>query len=312
MLSRIAESLFWIGRYVERADHTARMVQTQLRVIAEDTTRDEAEMCRNLLALMSISIAPDQPQPTAADLLRLLCWDPGEPSSIFSSWDAARDNARRAREVIPLEVWESINTTWQKLPARRFNVVKAYSFLDWARDRSALVQGLARSTMVRDDGWQFFLLGRCLEQIDMTSRMVASASPTTGSANWPSVLRGLGGYDAFLRTYKGLYSDLEAAEFLLVDARFPRSVMHGLVAAQQCLTKVTVANPSRSEKSGEAARLLGRLRARLEYTPIQEILSDLDDEMNGVQGVSAAVADVVDTTFFAAADQTDWIREGTR
>ena len=83
--------------------------------------------------------------------------------------------------------------------------------------------------MVRDDGWQFFLLGRCLEQVDMTSRMVASASLTTGSANWPSVLRGVGGHDAFLRTYKGLHTDAEAAEFLLVDARFPRSVMHGLV-----------------------------------------------------------------------------------
>ena len=312
MLSRIAESLFWIGRYVERADHTARMVQTQLRVIAEDASRDEAEACSNLLALMSIRIPSHQPEPAAADLLRLLCWDAREPTSIFHSWAAARDNARRAREVIPLEVWESINTTWQKLPTRQFNIVRAYSFLDWARDRSALVNGLARSTMVRDDGWQFYLLGRCLEQIDMTSRMVASASPTTGSANWPSVLRGVGGYDAFLRTYKGLYSDLEAAEFLLVDARFPRSVMHGVVAAQQCLTKVTVANPSRTEKSGEAARLLGRLRARLEYTPIQEILSALDDEMNGVQGVSAAVAEVVDKTFFAAADQTDWIWEGTR
>lgn len=312
MLSRIAESLFWIGRYVERADHTARMVQTQLRVIAEDTSRHEAESCRSLLALMSVGISPDQPEPTVAELLRRLCWDAREPTSIFHSWAAARDNARRAREVIPLEVWESINTTWQKLPTRQFNIVRAYSFLDWARDRSALVNGLARSTMVRDDGWQFFLLGRCLEQIDMTSRMVAAASPTTGSANWPSVLRGMGGYDAFLRTYKGLYTDAEAAEFLVVDSRFPRSVMHGLVAAQECLAKVTVANPSGAAKSAEAARLLGRLRARLEYTPIQEILSALDDEMNAVQGVSAAVAAVVDKTFFAAADQTDWIREGTR
>jgi len=190
--------------------------------------------------------------------------------------------------------------------------VRAYSFLDWARDRSALVSGLARSTMVRDDGWQFFLLGRCLEQVDMTSRMVASASPTTGSANWPSVLRGVGGHDAFLRTYKGLHTDAEAAEFLLVDARFPRSVMHGLVAAQECLEKVTLANPSGTEQSREATRLLGQLRARLEYTPVQEILSALDDEMTGVQGVCAVVSEVVATTFFAAADPTAWITEGTR
>ena len=177
MLSRIAESMFWIGRYVERGDNTARMVQTQLRLIAEDTSRGESDSCRNLLALMSID-EEDYPEPNAADLLRLLCWDARESTSIFYAWAAARDNARRAREVIPLEVWECINTTWQKLPTGRFNTVRAYSFLDWARDRSALVSGLARSTMVRDDGWQFFLLGRCLEQVDMTSRMVASASPT--------------------------------------------------------------------------------------------------------------------------------------
>lgn len=312
MLSRIAESMFWIGRYVERADNTARMVQTQLRLIAEDTSRGESESCHNLLALMSVELDGDQPEPQAADLLRLLCWDAQEPTSIFYSWAAARDNARRAREVIPLEVWECINTTWQKLPNGRFSTVRAYSFLDWARDRSALVNGLARSTMVRDDGWQFYLLGRCLEQVDMTSRMVASASPTTGSANWPSVLRGVGGHDAFLRTYKGLHTDVEAAEFLLVDARFPRSVMHGLVAALECLDKVTLANPSGAAQAREATRLLGQLQARLEYTPVQEILTSLDDEMTGVQGVCAAVSEVVATTFFAAADPTAWITEGTR
>ena len=312
MLSRIAESMFWIGRYVERGDNTARMVQTQLRLIAEDTSRGESDSCRNLLALMSVELDDEQAEPQAADLLRLLCWDAQEATSIFYSWAAARDNARRAREVIPLEVWECINTTWQKLPTGRFNTVRAYSFLDWARERSALVNGLARSTMVRDDGWQFFLLGRCLEQIDMTSRMVASASPATGSANWPSVLRGVGGHDAFLRTYKGLHTDAEAAEFLLVDARFPRSVMHGLVAALECLDKVTLANPSGAEQAKEATVLLGRLRARLEYTPVQEVLGSLDDEMSGVQGVCAAVSDVVATTFFAAADPTAWITEGTR
>ena len=315
MLSRIAESMFWIGRYVERADNTARIVQTQLRLIAEDTSHGEhgeSASCRNLLALMSVELDDEQAEPQAADLLRLLCWDAQEATSIFYSWAAARDNARRAREVIPLEVWECINTTWQKLPTGRFNTVRAYSFLDWARERSALVNGLARSTMVRDDGWQFFLLGRCLEQIDMTSRMVASASPATGSANWPSVLRGVGGHDAFLRTYKGLHTDAEAAEFLLVDARFPRSVMHGLVAALECLDKVTLANPSGAEQAKEATVLLGRLRARLEYTPVQEVLGSLDDEMSGVQGVCAAVSDVVATTFFAAADPTAWITEGTR
>jgi uncharacterized alpha-E superfamily protein len=89
-------------------------------------------------------------------------------------------------------------------------------------------------------------------------------------------------------------------------------VMHGLVAAQECLEKVTLANPSGTEHAREATRLLGQLRARLEYTPMQEILNALDDEMTAVQGVCAVVSEVVATTFFAAADPTAWITEGTR
>ena len=103
-------------------------------------------------------------------MLRLLCWDAREPTSIFYSWAAARDNARRAREVIPLEVWECINTTWQKLPTGHFSTVRAYSFLDWARDPVSL------NMSVDDDGDTQF--GDLLEDTsavspEQFSRMIA-------------------------------------------------------------------------------------------------------------------------------------------
>ena len=113
MLSRIAESMFWIGRYVERAEDTARLLQTHLRLLVEDSSAAEVDACRNLLALMSVDHIEN---PTHDDLLRVLGYDRREPTSIFSCWAAARDNARRAREVIPLDLWECINTTWQQLP----------------------------------------------------------------------------------------------------------------------------------------------------------------------------------------------------
>ena len=216
MLSRIAESLFWIGRYVERAEDTARLLQTHLRLLAEDNSAAEVDTCRNLLALMSVD---SPPEPTHADLLRVLGYDASEATSIFASWASARDNARRAREVIPLELWECINTTWHQLPQNSFGVAEAHTYLSWARERSALFTGIARGTMVRDEGWQFLLLGRSLEQIDMTSRMVASASLRSGGSQWPSVLRGCGGHDAFLRTYGGPHTDSDAARFL--DHRRP-------------------------------------------------------------------------------------------
>ena len=118
ILSRIAESMFWIGRYVERAEDTARLLQTHLRLLVEDSST-EIQASANLLALMSVEGVED---PTHADLLRLLAYDRREPSSIFSCWAAARDNARRAREVIPLDLWECINTTWHQLPSGGFGV----------------------------------------------------------------------------------------------------------------------------------------------------------------------------------------------
>ncbi|MCW2811798.1 MAG: hypothetical protein JWP61_2256 [Friedmanniella sp.] len=309
MLSRIAESLFWIGRYVERADDTSRLLQTHLRLLVEDTSGAEVDACRNLLALMSVDHIEN---PTHHDMLRVLGYDRNESTSIFSCWAAARDNARRAREVIPLELWECINTTWQRLPSGTFDKNRANAFLEWARQRSALFTGIARGTMVRDDGWQFMLLGRSLEQVDMTSRLVASASLTGGSTQWPSVLRGCGGHDAFLRTYRGLHTDREAAQFLVKDARFPRSIMHGLNAASECLRKISLSNSQAARQSEFATRALGQLRARLEYADVGELLDKLDEHMAAVQDVAAEVTNAVATNYFAAEDPTAWITEGTR
>jgi len=309
MLSRIAESLFWIGRYVERADDTARILKTHLRLLIEEGSAAEVDTCRNLLALMSVDHVE---QPVVDDLLRILGYDARQPTSIVAAWSAARDNARRAREVIPLDLWECINTTWQQLPRGPLRAASANTFLDWARERSALFTGIARGTMVRDDGWQFLLLGRSIEQADMTSRMVASAALPSSATQWPSVLRGCGGHDAFLRTYRGLHTDRGAAQFLILDGRFPRSIMHGLAAASDCLDRVSLANPTASRESSAALRTLGRVRARLEYAPLDELLQSLEKEMTAVQDACSSVTATVSKTFFAAADPTAWITEGTR
>ena len=166
--------------------------------------------------------------------------------------------------------------------------------------------------MVRDDGWEFMSLGRSLEQVDMISRLVASASLRTGSTQWPSVLRGCGGHDAFLRTYRGLHTDREAAEFMIVDNRFPRSVMHGLSTASDCLRRLTTASGQTARQSEFPARALGQLRARLEYADIGELLDRLDSEMTWVQDVAAQVTAAVANNYFTAEDPTAWITEGTR
>ena len=309
MLSRIAESMFWIGRYVERAEDTARLLQTHLRLIIEDTASHETDACRNLLALMSVDHVKD---PTLTDLLRILGYDPAEPTSIYFCYAAARDNARRAREVIPLDLWECVNATWHQLPTTPFGPSGAHVFLNWARERSAMFAGISRGIMVRDDGWQFMSMGRSLEQADMTSRLVTSASRTHGGTQWPALLRGCGGHDAFLRTYRGLYTDREAAEFLLLDARFPRSIMHGLIAAADSLQRVAHSNMLTARHAEPALRSIGQLRARLEFADLDELLGNLDHEMSRAQDVIAQVTIAVSTSYFAAADLTAWKTEGTR
>ncbi|GAA2094848.1 alpha-E domain-containing protein [Microlunatus panaciterrae] len=307
MLSRIAESLFWIGRYCERAEDTARLLQVHLRLLVEDTSLIESTVCADLLSLMGVDHVA---QPTQEDVLRVLGYDGSEPNSIVASWRAARDNARRAREVIPLELWECINTTWHQLPSGRFGPGRSHSFLDWARERSALFTGIARGTMVRDEGWQFLLLGRSLEQANMTARVVAAAASTRGGSTWPTTLRSCGAHDAFLRTYRGFQADREAAEFLILDSRFPRSVMHGLVAATHCLETVTRANASFASESAEALRALGALRAHLQYSALDDLLIGLDGEMMAVQQTCGRVTSTITNTFFAAQSPRAWITEG--
>lgn len=310
MLSRIAESLFWIGRYVERADDTARILQVHLRMRVEDPWVPESESCSNLLALMGIPAeegseeAIDQVQ-----ILRQLGWDRNQPTSIAASFAAARENARRAREVIPSSLWEVVNKTWQRLPQNPVTIGGSQGFLDWTREQSALFTGVARGSMVRDDGWQFMLLGRSLEQIDMTSRMVASAGVNAATTPWPAVLRGCGAYDAFLRTYRGFRADREAAEFLILDERFPRSIMHGLTAAFHCLRTIRGSeNLSRSDE--DALRMLGQLRARYLYADLDHVMDNLLDDMTGIQHACDRVTAAITQDFFAALEQPAWTTEG--
>lgn len=308
MLSRIAESLFWIGRYAERAESTARLLQGHLRLIVEEPSQPQAATSGALLQIMGIG--PEAwADPAGADhedLVRLLGYDRGQPSSVVSCWEATRDNARRAREVIPQELWELINTTWQRLPDRAVPAMRAHGFLDWAKERGALFTGLARGSMMRDDGWQFLVLGRALEQADMTSRLVTSAVVSTAATPWLAVLRAAGAHDGFLRSYRGFRAGREAAGFLITDRRFPRSVLHALETAIDALAKLGAPD------SDDARRALGRLRAHFEYADLDDLVGDLAGEMAQVQEVCERVTRLVGARYFAIGTDQAWSTEEAR
>ena len=252
VLSRIAESLFWIGRYVERAEDTARILDVQTQLILEDPGVDEETTCRSCSRSWA-STSPRTRTIDTAEVMRVLAYDTTSTASIAATLAAARESARRARETLSTSMWEAMNTTYRAIPSGHFRSMRPPVAFRWVRDRAAQINGIAEATMTRDEGYQFLVLGRSIERADMTSRLVATAALTSGSA-WGTSLRACGAYEAFLRTYQGLETERGAAEFLLLDRLFPRSVVFGLSQAERCLESLRVGgHPGRRTERGAAA-----------------------------------------------------------
>jgi uncharacterized alpha-E superfamily protein len=308
MLSRIAESLFWIGRYIERADGTARILDVHLQLLLEDPWIEENLACRSLLSVMGSDVPDDERSLTRADVLATLAVDRTHPASIAYSLGAARENARRAREIVSTELWECLNTTRAKMP-RKIAGEKTHEFFGWVRDRSALAVGIMDSSASRDEAWHFFTLGRSIERADMTARLLATRSLTEASGpSWTTILRSCGAYEAYLRTYRGVPSARNAAEFLLLDRLFPRSILYSVSRAEQCLRDLG----PRSERIGvsdNSQRLLGQIRSQLEYRPISDILQELPRYMDSVQDATSAASEAVRQRYFPTNTAPSWIGE---
>ncbi|MGM1029321.1 MAG: alpha-E domain-containing protein [Actinomycetota bacterium] len=309
MLSRIAESLFWIGRYIERADGTARILDVYLQLLLEDVAVDEDTACRALLGVMGHD-APPERKLTRVDVVNSLATDRTQPASIAYSVNAARENARRAREIISTELWEVLNSTYANMP-RRVNPEQVHQMFGWVRERAALAGGMADSTASRDDAWSFFTLGRFIERADMVARLLATRALTEASGpSWTTILRSVGAYEAYLRTYRGVPSSTNAAEFLLLDRLFPRSILFSVRGAEQCLLDIE----PRQDRIGyvdQAQRMLGQIRAELEFRPIQEIIEDLPVVMDKVQTTTTEVSHAVRERYFPTHNMPAWTREAS-
>ena len=307
MLSRIAESLFWIGRYIERSDGTARILDVHLQLLLEDPWIEEDLACRALLSVMGSEVPADQSL-TREDILNILAVDRSEPASIAYSLGAARENARRAREVVSTELWECLNTTRARMP-RKVSSDKVHEFFGWVRERSALAVGIIESATSRDEAWQFFTLGRSLERADMTARLLSTRSLTEASGpSWTTILRSCGAYEAYLRTYRGVPSARNAAEFLLLDRLFPRSILFSVTRAENCMREIE----PRSDRVGvsdQALRLLGQIRSELEYRPIAEILEELTSHMDSVQIATSAASEAIRQRYFPTNAAPSWVGE---
>jgi len=310
VLSRIAESIFWIGRYVERADDTARILDAWLARLLEDPWSDEDRGGRAILSILGAQ-PPSEARITASTVLDVLAFDSGNPSAIAGALSAARDNARGARETISSEMWESLNVTWHSLPARRLAADRLGPavYLAFVRERAAVLAGLAESTMSRDDGWRFLVLGRSLERVDMTARMLGiQVEARRDHPAWRTVLRACGADESFLRTHGGTVDAERVVEFLLHDRLFPRSALHALTTAEQCLLELDPAI-QRAGVADAARRPIGQVRTRLEYTESAVLLADLPAHLERLKDACAAASAAVTDRYFPESAPVSWAHE---
>lgn len=312
MLARNAESLYWIGRYVERADDTARILDVTVHQLLEDSSVDPDVASRTLLRVLGIE--PPTRRLDVWSLTDIVAFSRDSGGiSIVDSISSARENARGAREVTSTEIWECLNTTYNALAERERAAKRLgpHEFLSYVEGRAAMFAGLADSTLSRDDGYRFMLLGRAIERVDMTVRLLLSRVGDSGSSPaWVTLLRSAGAHDTYLRTYRGVLDAGRVVEFMLLDRLFPRSIFYSLRLAEHSLDELLNRPHSRLGATAEAQRLLGRARSELEFLQPGALLDTLDARLAALQKTCRDVGEALALQYFHSAPWVAWTDAG--
>jgi len=248
LLSRTAENIYWLARYVERADSTARLIEMGYRMGMIPGGRPALEW-RSVAAASGCLDAFEDPEGiTEAAIVRTLILDAENPSSIRACLERARTNGRSVRTVLTTPLWETLNDGWRKLEL--MDPIEAQrdlpSVLDWVKQRGLNIRGASTSTMMRDDNYLFLGLGGYVERADMTLRLLDVKSylllpemDVVGGGRdhhqWTSVLHATSAVRAYHHARLGDYSPWNIADFLILNRRFPRSVAFSFAKIGRCL-----------------------------------------------------------------------------
>ncbi len=290
MLSRTADHLYWMARYMERAENTARMLDVNYQTSLLPQEADAAlKGWKGLLSISELSgdFASRYGEVSVRNVMEYMVSDPRNPSSIRNCLQAARENARAVRGTLTTEVWETQNQTWlefQRLVAGGGFHRDPGALFEWVKFRSHLSRGVAVGTMLQDEAFHFLRIGSFLERADNTARLLdvkfqavggeARRPPGAGAATgdeeddfyyWSSILRSVSGFEIYRKVYRNVILPEKVAELLILRPDMPRALaacMNEVVANLQM-----VAN----QQSGETLRRAGRLRADLQYGRIDEI-----------------------------------------
>jgi uncharacterized alpha-E superfamily protein len=280
MLSRVADNLYWMSRYLERAEHTARVMGVQWNLMLEY----EPGSAERRWTRVTASLGRLEPlQGEAFDFAQTFAL-----TQIVGAITAARENARQVREQISSEMWEELNRLFHE--SKRIGTPELFSTqgfeLVYAVIRSSnLFQGITDSTMSHGEGWQFIQAGRFMERIEAAAKLIDlhfaeyfNAAEPIGApehTEWLGLLRSCTAFEAYCKVYTADLRAERAAEFLLLNADFPHSIRFGAERLQHSLE--TIHQSAGGRKADRVSKLAGRLTAALSYTPLEEIMTNLHE-----------------------------------
>ncbi len=289
MLSRVAENLYWTGRYVERAETVARLLDSafflELDAAGLALDDDGSGPVEGVLSILGCRTAFEATA-SAGDrdaVLRFLTFDRKNSQSILSMVARARENARGTQEAIPAEVWSELNRMFLFLSgakAQRRFAESPFEFYGGIKRSCVLWAGLVDGTLARDEIYQFLHAGRYLERADQVGRILRAKShtliehetATTGPMRpiqWSSLLRSCSAYDSYLRTFRERVDPKGVVRYLVLDADFPRALRFCVARCREALHEVS--GGDEDGYGSEAERLLGRLEGELRYIDVAEI-----------------------------------------
>ena len=284
MLARTASNLFWLARYMERADYLARLIQAAERMASISPIEDDQSEWHSAIIAAGCEEAyfEKYEQVEAASAVDFLVADPDNGSSIFSCLDTARRNARSVRVAITTDVWDAVNGSWLELGnTSRAKLVRSDElsrFLDWTKERAGLFNGAYANSMLRRDAFSFTRLGNFLERTDNTARIldvkyhVLLPRPDAVGGmldyyHWSAILRSVSALRAYNAVYQSKIVPWKVAELLILRPELPRSLLFCMDQVVEQLN--TIGRVGRS--NGDAHRLAGLIHSRLRYGDIEEI-----------------------------------------
>ncbi len=280
MLSRVADSLYWMSRYLERAEHTARLIGVGLTQILDQTPQAMAPRWSRLLAALHVT-PPDRLDDLQTITYRLTS-DAANPASLAACVTLARENARQVREQISSEMWEQINQLYLKVRSTTIEQIwrdEPVEFYQMVKERMHLIQGITDATMNHGEGWRFIQVGRYIERIWEVTLLLEVFFPAylagdehaIDAIDWVALLKSCTAFEAYCKVYTADVQPARIAEFLLLNAESPRSIRFAADQLQDSLEQIGALAGARH--AARAERLAGRLRAQLDYGQIDEIIA---------------------------------------